>query len=133
MCTIVRRFTLSEFLILTSTINSSFICKPLFLSLGRGVSVELLIKPSLSNAILHVRKVPSFVGREMLNLLNTDSRRANVPKRSNTEGLDTSSGFSSSTSKVICYDIAFYPFPLVEIRTGSCDEYPNPIIGISIA
>ena len=108
-------------------------CRPPFLSLGHRVSIELLVDPSLSNADLCACKVPSFVHREMLNLLNTDSRRANVPKRSNTEGLDTGSGFSSSTSKVMCYDIAFYPFHLVEIRTGSYDEYPNPIIGISIA
>ena len=91
-------------------------CRPLFPSLGRRVSVELLVDPSLLNADLRVHEVPSFVRREMLNLLNTDSRGADVPRRSNTEDLDTGFGFpSSSTSKVMCYDITFFPFPLVEI------------------
>ena len=109
-------------------------CRPLFPSLGSEVSVELLVDPSLSNVDLYVREVPSFVGREMLNLLNTDSRGADVPRQSNTKDLDTGFGFpTSSTSKVMCCDVAFFPFPLAEIRTGSCDEYPNPIIGISIA
>ena len=109
-------------------------CRPLFPSLGHGVSVELLIDPSLSNADLRVREVPSFVGREMLNLLNTDSRRVDDSRRSNTEDLHTGFGFpSSSTSKVMCCDVTFFPFPLAEIQTGSCDEYPNPVLGISIA
>ena len=78
-------------------------CRSLFPSLGHGVSVELLVDLSLSNADLRVREVPSFVGREMLNLLNTDSQGVDVPRRSNTEDLDTGSGFpSSSTSKVMC-------------------------------
>ena len=145
---IVRCFTLREFLVLTSTINSRFMregvrlqasvpflfCRPFFSSLGRRVSVELLVDPSLSNANLHVHKVPSFVGREMLNLLNTESRGADVPRQSNTKDLDTGFGFpSSSTSKVMCCDVTFFSFPLAEIRTGSCDEYPNPVLGISIA
>ena len=109
-------------------------CRQLFPSLGHRVSVELLVDPSLSNADLRVREVPSFVGREMLNLLNTDFRGANVPRQSNTEDLDTGFDFpSSSTSKVMCCDVAFFPFPLAESRTGSCDKYLNPIIGISIA
>ena len=109
-------------------------CRPLFPSLGRGVSVELLVDPSLSNADLHVREVPSLVGREMLNLLNADFRGADVPRQLNTEDLDTGSGFpSSSTSKVMCCDVAFFPFPLAEIQTGSSDKYPSPILGISIA
>ena len=66
-------------------------CRSLFPSLGRGASIELLVDPSLSNADLRVREVPSFVGREMLNLLNTDSRGVDVPRRSNTEDLDTGS------------------------------------------
>ena len=108
-------------------------CRPLFPSLDRGVSIELLVNPSLSNADLRVRKVPSFVGREMLNLLNTDSRGVDVPRRSNIEDLDTSFGFPSSlTSKVMCCDVTFFPFPLAKIRTGSYDEYPNPVLGISI-
>ena len=109
-------------------------CRPLFPSLGHGVSVELLVNPSLSNADLCVCEVPSFVGREMLNLLNTNSRGADVPRRLYTEDSDTGFDFPSfSTSKVMCCDVTFFPFPLAEIRTGSCDEYPNPIIGISIA
>ena len=69
----------------------------------------------------------------MLNLLNIGSRGADVPRRSNIEDLDTGFDFpSSSTSKVICCDVTFFPFPLAEIRTGSCDEYPNPVLGISI-
>ena len=77
MYTIVHRFTLKEFLVLTSTINSHFMregirlqasvpflfCRLLFPSLGRGVSVELLVDPSLLNADLSVHEVPSFVGR----------------------------------------------------------------------
>ena len=70
----------------------------------------------------------------MLNLLNTDFQGADVPRRSNTEDLDTSFGFpSSSTSKVMCCDVTFFPLPLAGIRTSSCDEYPSPILGISIA
>ena len=108
--------------------------RPLFPSLGRGVSIELLVDPSLSNANLRVREAPSFVGREMLNLLNTDSREADVPRRSNTEDIDTGFGFpSSSTSKVMCCDVTFFPFLLAEIRIGSCDEYPNLVLGILIA
>ena len=77
--------------------------RPLLPSLGRGVFVELLVDPSLSNADLRAREVPSFVGREMLNLLNTDSRGVDVPRWSNTKDLDMGSGFpSSSTSKVMC-------------------------------
>ena len=108
-------------------------CRPLFPSLDRGVSIELLVNPSLSNADLRVREVPSFVGREMLNLLNTDSQGVDVPRRSNIEDLDTGFGFPFSlTSKVMCCDVTFFPFPLAEIGTGSCDEYPNSILGISI-
>ena len=78
--------------------------------------VKLLVDPSLLNADLHVCEVPSFVGREMLNLLNTDFRRADVPRLSNTEDLDTGFGFPSSlTSKVMCCDVAFFPFPLAKI------------------
>ena len=95
--------------------------------------VELLVDLILSNADLRVREVPSFVGREMLNLLNTDSRGADVLRRSNTEDLDTGFGFPSSTSKVICCDVTFFPLPLAEIRTGSYNEYPSPILRISIA
>ena len=56
--------------------------------MGCGVSVELLVDLSLSNANLRAREVPSFVGREMLDLLNTDTRGADVPRRSNTKDLD---------------------------------------------
>ena len=148
MCTIVCRFTLKEFLVLTSTINPRFMregirlqafvpflfCRPLFPSLGRRVSVELLVDPSLSNADLCVREAPSFIGREMLNLLNTDSRGADVPRQSNTEDLDTGFSFpSSSNSKLMCCDVTFFSLPLAEIQTGSCDEYPSLILGISIA
>ena len=109
-------------------------CRLLFPSLGHGVSIELLVDPSISNADLLVREVPSFIGREMLNLLNTDSQGVDVPRRSNTKDLDTGFGFpSSSTSKVMCCDVTFFSLPLAEIRTGSCDEYPNPVLGISIA
>ena len=73
-------------------------CRPLFLSLGRAVSVELLVDPSLSNVDLRVCEVPSFVGREMLNLLNTDSRGADVHRQSNTEDLDTGFDFPSSST-----------------------------------
>ena len=108
--------------------------RPLFPSLGHRVSVELLIDPSLSNADLHVREVPSFVGREMLNLLNTVSKEEDVPRQSNIEDLNIGFGFpSSSTSKVMCCDVTFFPLPLAEIRTGYCDEYPSPILRISIA
>nr|POE50613.1 hypothetical protein CFP56_00073 [Quercus suber] len=108
--------------------------RPLFSSLGCGVSVELLVDPSLSNGNLCVREVPSFVGRKMLNLLNIDFRGADVPRQSNTEDLDTGFGFPSClTSKVMYCDVAFFPFPLAEIQIGSCDEYPSPILGILIA
>ena len=108
-------------------------CRPPFLSLGHRVSIELLVDPSLSNADLCACKVPSFVHREMLNLLNTDSQGADVPRQSNIEDLDIGFGFSSSTSKVMCYEVAFFLFPLAEIRTSSCDEYSNPVLGILIA
>ena len=107
--------------------------RPFFPFLGRRVLVELLVDLILSNADLRVREVPSFAGREMLNLLNTDSRGADVLRRSNTEDLDTGFGFPSSTSKVICCDVTFFPLPLAEIRTGSYNEYPSPILRILIA
>ena len=76
-------------------------CRPPFLSLGHRVSIELLVDPSLSNADLRACKVPSFVHREMLNLLNTDSQGADVPRQLNIEDLDIGFGFSSSASKVM--------------------------------
>jgi hypothetical protein len=51
----------------------------------------MLEDPSLSNADLRTWEVPSFVGIEMLNLLNTDSRGVGLVKRSNTDdrGVDS--------------------------------------------
>ena len=95
---------------------SFLFCRLLFPFLGRGMSVKLLEDLSLSNADLHACKVPSFVGREMFNLLNTYSRGVNVPKRSNIEDLDKGSSFSLfSTSKVMCCAVAIFSFPLAEI------------------
>ena len=96
---IVRRFALSEPPTLTSTASScfiregtrlhisdsSFFCVSLVSTLDYEATFEVLGDPSLSNADLRTWEVPSFIGIETLNLLNTDSRGVGLVKRSNTD------------------------------------------------
>jgi hypothetical protein len=102
---IVRRFTLSELPTLTSTTSSRFIREGTrlhisdssffrvspFSTLDYEATFEVLGDPSLSNADLHTWEVPSFIGIETLNLLNTDSRGVGLVKRSNTDDRGTGS------------------------------------------
>ena len=94
---IVHRFALSELPTLTSTASSRFICEGTklyisdssffhvshFSTLDCEATFEVPGDPSLSNADLRTWEVPSFVGIEMLNLLNTDSRGVWIVKQSN--------------------------------------------------
>ena len=95
---IVHRFALNELPILTSTASSRFIregkrlhisdssffrVSP-FSTLDCKATYEVPRDPSLSNADLRTWEVSSFVGIEMLNVLNTNSQGVRLVKRSNT-------------------------------------------------
>ena len=96
---IVHRFALSELPTLTSTASSRFIREGTrlhisdlsffrvspFSTLDCEATFKVLKDLSLSNADPRTWEVPSFVGIETLNLLNTDSRGVELVKRSNTD------------------------------------------------
>jgi hypothetical protein len=96
---IVHRFALSELPTLISIASSRFIrdgtrlhisdspffrVSP-FSTLDCEATFEVLRDSSLSNVDLRTWEVPSFVGIETLNLLNTDSQGVGLVKRSNTD------------------------------------------------
>ena len=102
---IVRRFALSELPTLPFTASSHFIREGTRLHISDSfffrvssistldceATFEVPGDPSLSNADLRTWEVPSFVGIEMLNLLNTDSQGVSLVKRSNTDDRGVSS------------------------------------------
>ena len=72
--------------------DSFFFCVSPFSTLDYEETFKVLEDPSLSNADLCTQEVPSFVGIETLNLLNTDSRGVGLVKRPNTD--DRGVGFA---------------------------------------
>ena len=76
-------------------------CRPLFPFSGCGVSVELLVDLSLSNVDLRACEIPSFVGREMLNLFYRKNGRKQL--RSGILRAPVSSGIMPDMKRLICF------------------------------